>query len=145
MQIILYSTGDDPRKVSKTLTAIQTIEGTLKEESTVVDPEFHISYTTNVFSANYFYVPDFKRYYFLKNSEAEIGGRFLLKGHVDALMSFKDGVLACKGVAGRQTNNYNLYQEDSAFTFRADNRITLLNLPTQIPKNNRFILAVTGG
>ena len=70
MIINLYNTTDEVKKVIKTLTALGDIEGTAKEPLTVQDAtEVLVTTSNNVDNANYCFIPECQRYYYISKKE----------------------------------------------------------------------------
>lgn len=93
MDIIFYNNEDFPNKINKTLSDGDTKTGTLRNSTSVLEPEFLIKSDT-VFTYNYCYIADFNRYYFIRNITIENNGLYKISCRVDVLMSFKNDVLS---------------------------------------------------
>lgn len=114
MIINLYTTTDEVKKVNKTLVALSTIEGTAKEPLTVQEAsEILVTKTNDVGLANYCYIPEFQRYYYICKKEVIRVGFVKLTLVCDVLMSFKSSLLNLKVVAERSESNYSSYLVDS--------------------------------
>lgn len=88
MTINLYSTSDDPRKVTKTLTTIASgISCKPSDPCSLIAPRLLLDYSSTYAGTNYIYITDFQRYYFAELTL--ITGRELqLSCKLDPLMSF---------------------------------------------------------
>ena len=88
MTINLYSTSDDPRKVSKTLTTIaSSVVCKPAEPCSMLEPRILLNYSASYNGANYIYISDFDSYYFAEKTLVT-GGELLLTCKLDPLMSF---------------------------------------------------------
>ena len=87
MIIYLYDNESPKNKISKNITLLATLTGTLRGEINIVSPIIRISNAT--FPAfNYAFIPDFGRYYYLRDVReirADIWDLSLIS---DPLMSF---------------------------------------------------------
>lgn len=103
MTINLYSTGDNPKTVTKTLSAISSVQGRATQPCNILRPELILSgdSTVNAINANYVYVPDFGRYYFVKDHTTDTAARIILSCEVDPLMSWAAGIRASKQLVTR--------------------------------------------
>ena len=64
---IVFMYNNEPmNKIGKTPETKFTLEGTLKEESSIVDPVILIE-KDNPIEANYAYIAEFERYYYIKD------------------------------------------------------------------------------
>ena len=103
MIVNLYSTGDNPKTVTKTLTAISSVTARLVHPCNILRPELILSGDSNVnaINANYVYIPDFGRYYFIKDHTTDTAVRIILSCEVDPLMSWAAGIRASKQLVTR--------------------------------------------
>ena len=89
MDIILYNTTADSRKLNKTLTAIKTITIRLKDDTDIMHPVIELDAANLSPTANYCYIAAFGRYYYINQQGIKIGRDLTLTLSVDVLMSFK--------------------------------------------------------
>ncbi len=103
MIVNLYSTGDNPKTVTKTLTAISSVTARLVHPCNILRPELILSGDSNVnaINANYVYIPDFGRYYFIKDHTTDTAVRIILSCEVDPLMSWAAGIRASSQLVTR--------------------------------------------
>ena len=130
MDIILYNTTDDSRKLNKTLTAIKTITVRLKDDTDIMNPVIELDGANLPPTANYCYIAAFNRYYFINQQGIKIGRDLTLTLAVDLLMSFKEKILSSRVIAAKSTNRCNK------------------NLPDNIPllaKRNVIYKRLSGG
>ena len=130
MDIILYNTTDDSRKLNKTLTAIKTISVRLKDDTDIMHPVIELDAANLPPTANYCYIAVFNRYYFINQQGIRIGRDLTLTLAVDVLMSFKITILNSRVIAAKSTNRCNK------------------NLPDNIPllaKRNVIYKRLSGG
>lgn len=130
MDIILYNTTDDSRKLNKTLTAIKTISVRLKDDTDIMHPVIELDAANLPPAANYCFIAAFNRYYFINQQGIKIGRDLTLTLAVDVLMSFKTTILNSRVIAAKSTNRCNK------------------NLPDNIPllaKRNVIYKRLSGG
>lgn len=66
--VYFYVNNSENNRVTKDISPITTLTGTLKNECTVVDPVILIAGDASIFAdINYMYIPSFSRYYFINN------------------------------------------------------------------------------
>lgn len=112
MDIILYNTADDNRKLNKSLTAIKTISVRLKDDADIMHPVIELDAANLPPTANYCYIAVFGRYYYINQQGIKIGRDLVITLSVDVLMSFKSQILASTVVAARSSKNFNRYLSD---------------------------------
>lgn len=157
--ITLYNNKSDNNVVDKDLTEIATVTGTFKEECSIVTPEILISlkadsdttvasgdsasYANVLKKVNYFYVPNFERYYYKTDVVIVRFGVYLLKGKSDPLTSFATDIKNSTGIVQRQENNWNLYLDDGSLKTYSNPIVKTYNFPSGF-SGQSFILSVAG-
>lgn len=94
MTITLYTTESPVNMVDKVLTTLATVTGTPTKDFNVSAPEFDLSYSSNAIAANYMYVSELGKYYFLKPPIVRTDGLITIRGDVDVLKTFSAGIKA---------------------------------------------------
>lgn len=130
----------------KDFTTIDTLTGTLRAETSITDPSIIIEYAGALQDVNYFYIPQFQRYYFITDIRAIRAGLWEIIGHCDVLTTaLKLSNLAnCIGVTKKQENKNNLYLNDGTFRVYQDPIVTTKLFPSGFSTFN-YVLAVAGG
>lgn len=144
MNILIYSNSSDRKVVNKSITLITTLTGTLRDKCSIIDPVITVEGLTaaQAASANYIYIADFGRYYYI-NDITFNGNLFILSCHVDVLMSFKSQFTELEGVISRQENSYNLYLQDGLFKTYQKPHISVKQFPSGF-NTYQYILCVAG-
>lgn len=107
----LYYNKSDKRNLHKNIELINEINIELKQDTSIVHPTLILSNSSGVMGANYIYIPNLNRYYYIDNITAS-QQRLIVECSVDVLMSFKSEILNCEVVIDRAEHNYNLYLPD---------------------------------
>ena len=116
--------------INKDLTNETVYSGTLKEETSVLDPEFEIESSSDLSQVNYVYIEEFHRYYYVTNITSVTTNLWRFTCHVDVLMTYKPQIKAHEAVIGRQEGLYNLYLNDSdTFKVLQKRKIVQKNFP----------------
>lgn len=113
MVIKFYITPDEPDDINKTKENELILNGTIKENCSVLTPIIEIKRNDNIFSYNYCYIETFKRFYYITNFSVNVNGFISISLKVDALESFKESILNSQQVISRQENEFNLNIVDS--------------------------------
>ena len=92
---------------------------------------------TNLLTANYVYIPDFNRYYYVVDPIVVNNQLIRLMLHVDVLYSYKDKILANTGFIERNEYEYNRMIVDDLQLFRYD-KITSIQNITNITTVDKF-------
>lgn len=93
--LTLYTTADDPRKVTKTLTQITTVSINPTGSIDILNPVFIINYNASYLAANYCYCAALSRYYFIDDMSLEIGKQIKIQASVDVLMTYDAQIREC--------------------------------------------------
>ena len=127
MNIQLFSAADDIRKINKTLTAItETVPCNVKDDDfSIITPKVILKYSAAYLTANYCYIPDFSRYYFITDISMLTGGMCELTLTLDVLYTYREQINGLQVTASRSSNKYNRYLQD-------DQQITTNNPLNQI-------------
>ena len=114
MTITFYKYNGHTNSVNKVLGEGVDIKGNIRGECNVLTPSLKIR-SNSLFDYNYCYIPEFKRYYFVKSVTAEAGDNtvYNVQMTVDVLQTYKDNILQSTGTitesdsAGRYVSNRN--------------------------------------
>lgn len=143
MTINLYINKSEKERVTKTLSNEKTFTGTLREQTSIIDPVISIETTENISGYNYMYIPEFGRYYYIRGIDSVKNNLWRVSGHVDVLMSFKAQILENSGVIERQENKWNLYLPDPDFQTSNKTQIQTKKFPKGFG-NRSYILVISG-
>ena len=107
MTINLYQSSAENNRIDKVpyLTLISTLTGTLKEETSIINPSILIEQAT-LPTFNYVYIPDFNRYYFVKNVESYRKNLWRIDCHVDVLTTYRSGIFDADALISRSEYGY---------------------------------------
>lgn len=144
---ISFGVNNSPtNKINKDITISQTVSGTLKAGTSVIDPVILIAGDAGAYSAyNYMQIDTFNgRKYFITDIRTQANGILEISGHVDVLYTYATQILAQSAVIARQENNWNLYIEDGIFKTYANSKIITKTFPSGFDSQS-FVLAVAGG
>lgn len=145
MKVIFYKCTDDRKKVlKKNKTEIITKECDIKEPCTLLQPQLLVSYSKVLLEANYIYIEDFKRYYFIENSTLETGGCLLFSCEADDLTNWQSYFKNKKFYIERQEQkNSSLIVDNLAPSF--NDRIQTIKTLGSFGTEPTIYLNTTGG
>ena len=113
--IVIQTSSSEKNRLDKTLTDIATLTGTLRQDTSIIDPVFQIEGDLSSYvNANYCTVATFGRSYFINNIRSLRNNLFEISCHVDVLSSFKTQIRAKKAILKKSENNWNLYLNDGS-------------------------------
>lgn len=115
MTIHLYRNTSDANVLDKNLTLIKSLNGALREGTSIINPIFTVECGTEIVGCNYIHVPAFNRYYFVGDIASIVNDAWNIAAHVDVLMSYRNQIRSLDAVVARQENEYNLYLDDDRF------------------------------
>ena len=143
-QVLLQTNNSEKNKLDKDLVTISTISGTLKNETSIIDPIILIEVDlTNLISCNYMTIPVFGRSYFVTNIRSIRRNLVEVSAHVDVLSSFASQIRNNVAIVRRQENNWNLYLNDGVFKVYQNPMVLTREFPTGF-STFEFVLAVAG-
>ena len=146
MEITFYLNNDEPNKVNKTLSSGYEIEGSLKSECTIENPIILIESDIDINQYNYFYIPEFDRYYFRTRFTVVRNGLIRIEGKTDVLMSFKDQIQNFDvKLDHSEVFNTTNYASSPVWKTLVKTKTDILNFPYGLSDDGEFILITAGG
>lgn len=133
---------DPANKVSKTTTLVQELSGTLRMPSSIIEPVITIERDVPT-GFNYVQIPDFNRFYFVRNIVISGNNLVTISMHVDVLKSFDSQIRQCNAIVKRQENKYNLLLDDGSFKAYQNTKHKLIKFPYGFNAFS-YILALAG-
>lgn len=143
-QVILQTNSSEKNKLDKDVATISTLSGTLKNETSIIDPIILIEADlTNLINCNYMTIPVFGRSYFVANIRSIRNNLVEVSAHVDVLSSFASQIRNNVAIVRRQENRWNLYLNDGVFKVYQNPMVLTREFPTGF-STFEFVLAVAG-
>lgn len=146
MTIDLYYNQSENNQLDKDLTFVQTLEGTLRDVSNVVNPEIMI-HVNRVNESNYVYIPAFSRYYFINEVTSVRTGLWVIKLTVDVLMSYKQDIrrltVVLKETEATGIDKY--LPDERVWIARVKDKTDIIQFPNGLLENGEYILITAGG
>lgn len=154
MKLILYNNFSESNKLDKNISKIIELDGNLREASSLINPSIlielnpntindlivdddkkHVTYngikiTWNSFiynyvlSANYVYIPEFNRYYFINDIVSIRNNMWRLNMHVDVLMSYKKQIQQMNAFVNRNEFEYDKMIKDDLVSYYYDKEVS---------------------
>ena len=134
---------DEVNKINKSPETITTLTGTLKKETSIVNPVILIEYAGTFTNCNYAYIESFSRYYYITDIKNIRENLWEVYMHCDVLKTFSEGILASSGIIARQENSYNLRLDDDCYKCYSDPLIVTKVFPNGFNKQS-YVLAMLG-
>ena len=128
MQIDFYKNTIPKNRLYRNLTGHLTSEGHLKEATDIINPIITVAYNAYHVNINYCYIPDFGRYYFIKDYVIN-GDTVTLYLHVDVLYTYRNQILQSQAIAARSSSHGNLYFKDDFVQSEAGYRFNVSKFP----------------
>lgn len=145
MVIKLYKNHSEKNKIGKNLTGEIEYSGTLRDETSVINPVIMIN-AENLSLFNYAYIPQFHRYYFIRDIVSMRTGLWRVSMDVDALESFKDGILDLNVIlSDTETTGDTDYISGSQWVTNVKAKTDIIKFSTGLLNNGEYILITAGG
>lgn len=145
MEVKLCYNSSDNRCINKNIIDGEIISGTLRTSTSIISPVITFE-SSSPLRYNYAYIPEFRRYYYIKNVISARNNLWEVQFEIDPLMSFKADICALKVVVDKQSNELNgdEYIDDSSLV--TDNLMfnTVYNFPDGFNNNGEYILITAG-
>lgn len=142
--ILLQRNTSELNKLDKTLTTISTLTGTLKTETSIIDPVIVVEGAlADLKTCNYCTISEFGRSYFVNNIKSIRNNLIELTCHVDVVSTYKSQIRSQFAIVHKQENNWNLYLNDGSFKCY-QNPIVLTKKFSNGFTTPSFVMAVAG-
>ena len=117
----------------------------ITSDSSVENPTFILSAPTRVMEANYMYVPDLSRFYYL-GEKTMSQGKIIVQAHVDVLNSYKAYIAELYVMLNRQEQdeNFNLYLQDDMPFIDNPNNVRTIPFGGSFNESSSFLLIIAG-
>ena len=150
MQISLFTCTSERNRVNKSnyISNRFAVNGTLRNESSVIDPVILIEKTNPVSGYyNYMYIDEFKRWYFINDIVSIRNKIWEIHAHVDVLYTWGADIanMECVIDKSEDFNNANLYYDDGSFVLDSRNNIEIKEFQNGFNENGSYILICAGG
>lgn len=142
--ITLQINASEKNKLTKDITDLATLSGTLKNGTSIIDPVITFEGDlTSFVNCNYMSIPTFGRSYFVNDIRSIRNNIYEISAHVDVLSSFATQIRGNTAIVRRQENQWNLYLNDGVFKTYQNPEIITKAFPSGFTKQE-FVLAVAG-
>ena len=93
--VTLMTTTDDPRVLDKVTTTIATVTAKPTENCSILSPRLVLNFSSSIAAANYMYIQEWNRYYFIDNITVSPGSEIIITGSVDVLKTYSAAIKNC--------------------------------------------------
>ena len=150
MNLTYYNNVTDERYLIKKITQISVaehanpVEIKMIENTSIVKPTFKMRDVDVYMTANYCYVDDLHRYYYIDNITVSKGFAYL-ECTEDVLMSYAHEIPNLDVIVARNELNYNLYQSDDEMMINNYTSFQRIEFADGFDKNiQNFVMCVIG-
>ena len=145
MKITLYKTSEENNKIDKTLSEPYNMTGSLRNESSVIRPSILVE-IENPTNYNYMYIPDFGRYYFIKEMTSVRTNLWRLDCEVDVLKSYANEIKTLTVIIDKNKDysRTNQYLDDGSFIIENKNTIEIKNFNSGFNDEASYVLVTAG-
>lgn len=114
MEFTLMYTESPNNMLVKEYDIIDGFSGTMRASISALKPviDVEISNTLGVMHANYAYIQEFGKFYFIRNKTNVLNDMWRFELEEDVLMTYYGDILNTNGVVERQRDNYDMYLPD---------------------------------
>lgn len=149
MNISLLYTDAPNNQLNKSVDYISTYSGAVARVNVSVETPVLIleESVSNIISANYCYIQEFGRYYYITDKTCDVNGLWTISLKVDVLKSFASSIDDLTGIVQRQKDNYDMYLRDSKIPISARKTIAVRKFNSVFGTNTSpcVLMLVLGG
>lgn len=140
MKLYLYQCLCENNRLDKRsyLTQLFELDGTLREECSLITPVIQVQLIelAKIIKANYAYIPDFGRYYYIDDIIGERTGIITLYMRSDVLMSFREGILNLDVFCSRNEYDFSTDLIDNLLPSKVDYDIDIQSFAADLPSSS---------
>lgn len=145
MVIKFYKNASPNNKISKSITEVSTQAGVLRDDCDVIRPVVRFE-MVSLPDANYCYIAEFGRYYFITDVKAVRRNIFDIAMRVDVLMSFKTLTKSCTGIlTDSESVGVNNYLPHDNYVSLVKDKTDIISFSGGLLNNGEYILITAGG
>lgn len=150
MQINLFRCRAENERVDKTnyISDRFVMEGTLRQESSVIDPIITIQKSNPTkLDYNYMYIDEFKRWYYINDIISVRNNLWEIHAHVDVLFTWRADISNMEAIVDKMESfsDANVYFDDGSFIMDSRNDIQVKEFPNGLNENGAYVLICAGG
>lgn len=145
MELLLYVNLSEKNCIGKTLSGETTMNGSLREQSSIVNPIIKVQ-STKPPDFNYAYIPEFKRYYFISGIRNLSTTLWELSMAVDVLESYKTAIKQNYAIiSDTEITEKNTYIAGEQWKSTVKNTTEIIPFPSGLLESGAYILITAGG
>lgn len=145
MDVVLCYTSSEPNTLEKNISTLATLEGRLKDRTSIVNPIIVIE-VTEIIDCNYVHIPAFSRYYYVNDIVSVRNNLWELHLHCDVLQSFNNEIKHCTAIVNKATPETGTqYLHTQGFVSLVKKKTDIIQFPNGFNDNGNYILITTGG
>lgn len=145
MDIKLYKNHSEKNKINKNLTGEVEYSGTLRDETSVINPVV-LLHAENPSLYNYAYIPQFHRYYYIRDIASVRNGLWRVSLTVDPLMSFKTDILELNVIlSDTETAGVSNYYSGNQWRTLVKAKTDIIRFSNGLLNNGEYVLITAGG
>lgn len=146
MYIKLYYNSSENNQLRKNITLTKELSGTLRHESNKVYPEILVE-SSSLGDSNYAYIPEFSRYYYIKEVVSIRTDLWLVKMESDPLMSFQTDIKQLEVILqeSESTAVDRYLSDDRVWIAKVKDKTDIIPFSSGLLTNGEYILITAGG
>lgn len=142
MDITLYTTKSANNKLKKVLETPIELKGTLRDGTSILSPVIMIQQSP--MNSNYAYIPQFKRYYYIEDTNAYRNYMFIMQLRCDVLMTYETEIQNMTALITRVSEPSEHYPT-GGFTLDARKTTTKIDFESPFTEDNYILVTMKGG
>lgn len=148
MDIVLYICNSEPNKIHKSLSGGETLDGVLRNNTSIVNPVIAVEFDGDIVDYNYVYIEAFSRYYYVSNITSIRNNIWELSLKVDVLMSFKNELSHCSAILEKSSeinSKSSPYIKTVSNVVLSKRKTDIISFSSGFNSDGEFILITAGG
>lgn len=144
LSIELYENLSDENVLNKNITLKDTLTGTFRTPFDIENPVIIIE-NEGIINANYCYIGEFNRYYYIDRVEIITNNTIMLYLSIDVLMSFIDEIKSLQCDIEVSSSDYDNYLSSPFYVATVKTKTDVLSFSSGFNDTGEYILITAGG
>ncbi len=137
---------DEPIKINKSFSLGASYEGMLRDDSSVLTPSIMVEAGSSIVNYNYAYIPDFGRYYYVRDIVTFRQGLWIVSLEVDVLKTYASHIMGVHVIlSDTQVTGKEQYMSGNPWKTLVKDKTDIISFSSGLNSTGEYILITAGG
>lgn len=137
---------DEPIKINKSPSLGASYEGMLRDDSSVLTPSIMVEADSSIVNYNYAYIPDFGRYYYVRDIVTFRQNLWIVSLEVDVLKTYASEIMGVHVIlSDTQVTGKEQYMSGGPWKTLVKDKTDIISFSSGLNSTGEYILITAGG